>query len=91
MKAILSTLASEVAKAAQESAPIKSGELRASIGILSVSDSEALVGHKFNDKITVNLNGNKRIYPLFVHEGTSAYEIVPKAKRRSIGRGQNTH
>ncbi|MGP1450282.1 MAG: hypothetical protein ACTTJS_04060 [Wolinella sp.] len=81
MKPILSTLASEVAKAAHDSAPIKSLELRASIGILSVSDSQAVVGHKFNDKITVNSKGDKTIYPLFVHEGTSAYEMVPKSKK----------
>jgi hypothetical protein len=50
-KALLEDVAREVVKIAQEIAPEKTGELKSSIDILSVTDREAIVGHKYNDKI----------------------------------------
>lgn len=78
---LLETVAREVVKIAQEEAPEKSGELKGSIDILSISDEEAIVGHKYNDKIVVNWGGAKTIYPLFVHEGTSAHVIERTTKK----------
>ena len=78
---LLETIAREVVKIAQEEAPEKSGELKSSIDILSITDEEAIVGHKYNDKIVVNWGGAKTIYPLFVHEGTAAHVIMPKNKK----------
>lgn len=78
---LLETVAREVVKIAQEEAPEKSGELKGSIDILSIGDEEAIVGHKYNDKIVVNWKGTKTIYPLFVHEGTDAHTITPRTKK----------
>lgn len=78
---LLETVAREVVKIAQEEAPEKSGELKGSIDILSIGDEEAIVGHKYNDKIVVNWRGAKTIYPLFVHEGTDAHVITPRTKK----------
>ncbi|WP_041963441.1 hypothetical protein [Sulfurospirillum cavolei] len=78
---LLETVAREVVKIAQEEAPEKSGELKGSIDILSIGDEEAIVGHKYNDKIVVNWKGAKTIYPLFVHEGTDAHTITPRTKK----------
>lgn len=78
---LLETVAREVVKIAQEEAPEKSGELKGSIDILSIGDEEAIVGHKYNDKIVVNWRNAKTIYPLFVHEGTSAHVITPRTKK----------
>lgn len=80
-KTLLESVAREVVKIAQEEAPEKSGELKSSIDILSITDEEAIVGHKYNDKIVVNWGNAKTIYPLFVHEGTSAHVIMPKTKK----------
>lgn len=78
---LLESVAREVVKIAQEEAPEKSGELKGSIDILSITDKEAIVGHKYNDKIVVNWRNAKTIYPLFVHEGTSAHVITPRTKK----------
>jgi len=80
-KAFLEDIAREVVKIAQEEAPEKTGELKGSIDILSITDDEAIVGHKYNDKIVVNWGNAKTIYPLFVHEGTAAHVIMPKNKK----------
>jgi len=84
---LLETVAREVVKIAQEEAPEKSGELKGSIDILSIGDEEAIVGHKYNDKIVVNWRGAKTIYPLFVHEGTSAHVIMPRTKKALYWKG----
>ncbi len=84
---LLESVAREVVKIAGEEAPEKSGELKGSIDILSISDTEAIVGHKYNDKIVVNWRGAKTIYPLFVHEGTSAHVITPRTKKALYWKG----
>lgn len=84
---LLESVAREVVKIAQEEAPEKSGELKGSIDIISISDTEAIVGHKYNDKIVVNSGGLKTIYPLFVHEGTSAHVIMPRTKKALYWKG----
>ncbi|MDR0408695.1 MAG: hypothetical protein LBH45_07265 [Campylobacteraceae bacterium] len=87
---LIEDLARTVVKVAQEKAPVVTGELKASIDILSVSIDEAIVGHKLNDKITVTgSHGENIIYPIFVHEGTGPYRILPK-KKRSLGWGGTT-
>lgn len=88
---LLETVAREVVKIAQEEAPEKSGELKGSIDIISISDTEAIVGHKYNDKIVVNWRGAKTIYPLFVHEGTSAHVIMPRTKKALHWKGASHH
>lgn len=80
-KAFLEDIAREVVKIAQEEAPEKTGELKSSIDILSITDDEAIVGHKYNDKIVVNWGNAKTIYPIFVHEGTAAHVITPRVKK----------
>lgn len=84
MKTLLENIARTVVKSAQALAPIKTGELRASIDILSVSKSEAVVGHKLTPKIVVNHRGAQTIYPLFVHEGTDPYTITPKSPKKAL-------
>jgi hypothetical protein len=90
-KELVEDLARTVVKVAQEKAPVVTGELKASIDILSVTDNEAVVGHKLNDKITViGLHGEHIIYPIFVHEGTAPHVIEPKAKKAlAWGKGDN--
>ncbi|MDD3467257.1 MAG: HK97 gp10 family phage protein [Campylobacterales bacterium] len=74
-------LAATVASEARREAPKDTGELRASIDVISITASEAIVGHKLNPNIVVNWGNAKTIYPLFVHEGTSAHVIEPKSKK----------
>lgn len=81
MNPLLEDLARDVIQSAQEEAPIRSGELRASLGIIENRGEEILIGHHFNDKITVSIGTSKSIYPLFVHEGTAPHAITPKRKK----------
>ncbi|MGE4399385.1 MAG: HK97 gp10 family phage protein [Campylobacterales bacterium] len=80
-KSLIADLAATVASEARREAPIKTGELRASIDVISITASEAIVGHKLNPNIVVKWGNAKTIYPLFVHEGTSAHVIEPKSKK----------
>lgn len=80
-KSLIADLAATVASEARREAPIKTGELRSSIDVISITASEAIVGHKLNPNIVVNWGNTKTIYPLFVHEGTSAHVIEPKSKK----------
>jgi len=77
---LIADLAATVASEARREAPQVTGELRASIDVISITASEAIVGHKLNPNIVVNWGNTKTIYPLFVHEGTSAHVIEPKNK-----------
>lgn len=80
-KSLIADLAATVASEARREAPIQTGELRASIDVISITASEAIVGHKLNPNIVVNWGNIKTIYPLFVHEGTAAHVIEPKNKK----------
>lgn len=85
-KKLLEELAKTVVEAAQGKAPEVTGELKGSIDIISVSDTEAIVGHTSLDKLVVDSKYGKVIYPIFVHEGTGPYVIEPKEKK-SLGWG----
>lgn len=77
----LQNLADAVVKIAQNEAPVQTGALKRSIGILSESENEIIVGHIYNPDIVVNWQNAKVIYPLFVHEGTSAHVIERTTKK----------
>jgi hypothetical protein len=89
-KKLLNDLANTVVKVAQEKAPVVTGELKNSIGVISVSDTEAIVGHTNIDRIVVTHNYEHIIYPIFVHEGTAPHIIEPKNKKAlAWGKGGN--
>lgn len=84
---LLQNLADAVVKIAQNEAPVQTGALKRSIGILSESENEIIVGHLYNPDIMVNWQNAKVIYPLFVHEGTSAHvreRTTKKGRKQTI-------
>jgi hypothetical protein len=80
-KQLLANLAATVRDKAQQLAPEVTGELRRSVKILSLSETEAAVGHDIAPNIVVSSRGERIIYPIFVHEGTAAHIIEPKNKK----------
>ncbi|MFV0481863.1 MAG: hypothetical protein ACK5LP_07755 [Campylobacteraceae bacterium] len=77
---LVKNLATVVESEARSLAPVVKGTLKQSITILSINDNEAIVGHAYEPKL-IAYSGQKVIYPLFVHEGTAPYTIVPKKKK----------
>jgi hypothetical protein len=87
---LIASLAATVVEAAQNEAPVKTGALKRSIKVLSLTENEAMVGHDYNEPALITDKYEKIIYPIFVHEGTGPYVIKPKEKKAlAWGKGGN--
>jgi hypothetical protein len=85
-KKLLKELAYTVVEVAKDKAPEVTGALKRSIGVISISENEPVVGHTNLNRIVITHNYEHIIYPVFVHEGTAPHIIEPKIKK-SLGWG----
>jgi hypothetical protein len=84
-KKLVAELAATVREEAKKIAPQVTGELRRSIKILSLDESEATVGHDQVPNITViGSHGEHIIYPIFVHERCKNSKKLEKNNLESI-------
>lgn len=87
IKKLLHQIGVAVVNEAKDKAPVDTGELQASIGIIKENESEIIIGHKANPHLKTE---GGWFYPALVHEGTGLFGAKKKRIKPKKAKALNT-